>query len=125
MVRKKEGHYWKNQTIRLVYVWRKRVSNVIEIDNITIDLVNFDQTIFSYVTFGKYIFSPPCAKTVPTKVTDDKTQITETFSVTMMGKLLSVQVSYEGKTHRWPPNFESPKYFNVTYCANHRSNAAK
>ena len=106
-------------------MWRKRVSNVTEIDNITTDLVNFDQTIFSYVTFDKYIFSPPYAKTVPIKVIDDKTQITETFSVTMIGKFLSVQVSYEGKTHRCLPNFESPKYFNVTYCTNHRLNAAK
>ena len=100
--------------------FQKYISNVIEVDDIAIGLaVNLDQTPLSYVSPGKYTFNPSGAKTVPIKGIDDKSQITETFAVTMTGKSLSVQLIYEGKPHICLPNFEFPKCFNVTYSANH------
>ena len=46
--------------------FQKRISNVMEDDDIPIDLVvNLDQTPLSYVSPGKYAFNPSGAKTVP------------------------------------------------------------
>ena len=59
------------------------------------------------------------------KGVDDKRQITATFSISMTGSFLPIQLIYEGKTRRCLLNYDFPKGFNVTYSPNHWSNTEK
>ena len=56
---------------------------------------------------------------------DDKRQITATFTVSMTGKFLPIQLIYEGKTPRCLPRFHFPADFDVTFSDNHSSNMEK
>ena len=104
----------------------RKSSTIIEDHDIPKDLIlNLDQTPLSYVSPGKYTFNSKGAKTVPTKGVDDKRQITATFSISMTGSFLPMQLIYEGKTRRCLPNYDFPKGFNVTYSPNHWSNTEK
>ena len=78
-----EGYYRKNLAIRTIHKWRnayfskeKRISNVIEDDDIPIDpVVNMDQIPLSYISPGKCTFNPSGSKSVPIKGIDDKRQL--------------------------------------------------
>ena len=106
--------------------FQRNISTIIEDHDIPKDLIlNLDQTPLSYAFPGKYTFNPKGAKTVPTKGVDDKRQITATFSISMTGSFLPMQLIYEGKTRRCLPNYDFPKDFNVTYSPNHWSNTEK
>ena len=73
--------------------FQRLISSIIEEHDIPKELlVKLDQTPLSYVSPGKYTFNPKGAKTVHIKGIDDKRQIT--------GKFLTIQLIYEGKTHR-------------------------
>ena len=65
------------------------------------------------------------AKTVPIKGIHDKRQITATFTVSMTGKFLPIQLIYEGKAPRCLPRFHFPADFNVTFSDNHLSKMEK
>ena len=106
--------------------FQRNISIITEDHDIPKDLtLNLDQTQLSYVSHGKYTFDPKGAKTVPIKGVDDKRQITATFSISMTGSFLPIQLNYEGKTQRCLPNYDSPKGFNVTHSRNHWSNTEK
>ena len=106
--------------------FQKRIASIIEEHDIPKELIlNLDQTPLSYTSPGKYTFNPKGAKTVPIKGIDDKRQITTTFTVSVTGKLLPIQLSYERKTPRCLPRFELPADFNVTFSDNHWSNTEK
>ena len=106
--------------------FQRIISTIIEEHDIPKELIlNLDQTPLSYVSPGKYTFNPKGAKTVPIKGVDDKRQITATFTVSMTGKFLPIQLIYEGKTKRCLPKFKFPGNFNVTYSDNHWSNTEK
>lgn len=106
--------------------FQRNISSIIKDHDIPKDLIlNLDQTPLSYVSPGKYTFNPIGAKTVPIKGIDDKRQITATFSVSMTGTFLPIQLIYEGKTRRCLPNYDFPNGFNVTYSPNHWSNTEK
>ena len=79
----------------------------------------------SYISPGKYTFNAKGAKTVLIKGIDDKRQITATFTVSMTGKFLPIQLIYDGKTPRWLPRFDFLADFNVTFSDNHWSNTEK
>ena len=106
--------------------FQRNISTIYEDHDIPKDSIsNLDQTPLSYVSPGKYTFNPKGAKTVPIKGVDDKRQITTTFSISMTGSLLPIQLIYEGETRRCLPNYDFPKGFNVTYSPNHWSNTEK
>lgn len=106
--------------------FQRLISSIVEEHDIPKDLVlNLDQTPLSYISPGKYTFNPKGAKTVPIKGIDDKRQITGTFTVSMTGKFLPIQLIYEGKTRRCLPKYDFPPDFNVTFSANHWSNTEK
>ena len=65
------------------------------------------------------------AKTVPIKGIHDKIQITATFTVSMTGKFLPIQLISEGKAPRCLPRFHFPADFNVTFSDNHSSKMEK
>ena len=57
---------------------------------------------------------------------DDKRQITTaTFTFSITGKFLPIQLIYEGKAPRRVPRFDFPADFNVTFSDNHWSNTEK
>ena len=57
---------------------------------------------------------------------DDKRQIiTATFTFSITGKFLPIQLIYEGKAPRRVPRFDFPADFNVTFSDNHWSNTEK
>ena len=62
---------------------------------------------------------------LPIKGIDDKRQITATFTVSMTGKFLPIQLIYKGKTLRCLPRFNFPADFNVAFSDNHWSNTEK
>ena len=107
-------------------IFQINISTIIEDHDIPKDLIlNLYQTPLSYVSPGKYTFNPKGAKTAPIKGVDNKRQITATFSISMIGSFLLIQLIYEGKTRRCLPNYDFPKGFNVTYSSNHWSNTEK
>ena len=103
------------------------ISKAIVNDDIPRELViNLDQTPLSYVSPGKYTFSPVGAKNVPINGVDDKRQITGTFACSLSGAFLPLQIIYEGKTRRCLPRVHKyPPDFNVTFTENHWSNTEK
>ena len=55
-----------------------------------------------------------------------KKQVTETFTVTMSGRFLPMQLIYEGKSPRClPQGITFPENFNLTFTPNHWSNEDK
>ena len=106
--------------------FQKTIATAVVEHDIPEDLIlNLDQTPLSYVTPGKYTFSPKGAHHVPIKGVDDKRQITATFGVTLPGEFLPMQVIYQGKTKRCLPKYKFPDTFNITHTENHWSNTEK
>ena len=106
--------------------FQRRVASIIEEHEIPKELIlNLDQTPLSYVSFGKYTFNPKGANTVPIKGKDEKRQITATYTVSMTGYFLPIQLIYEGKTPRCRHRLDFPADFNVTFSYNHWSNTKK
>ena len=96
--------------------------------NVPDDLIlNFDQTPLTYVCSSSHTLHQKGSTSVPLIGMGKKKQITWTFTVTMTAELLSMQLTYEGKTPRClPQGIEFPNYFNdLTYTANHWSNEEK
>ena len=61
-------------------------------------ILNLDQTPLKYVPVSQETMAP-CGSTVVTiERTNDKRMITGTFAITFSGKLLPIQLIYEGKT---------------------------
>ena len=86
-------------------------------------IINLDQTPLSYGSPGKYSFK--VGENVPIKGSNDKRQITATFSSSAKGKFLPMQLIYTGKTKVCLPNVEFPRNFRVTCTENHWSNQLK
>ena len=106
--------------------FQRRIASIIEEHDIPKErILNLDQTPLSYVFPWKYTFNPKGAKTVSIKGIDDKRQIASTFSVSMTGKFLPIQLIYEGKTPKCLPRFDFPADFNVFFPDNHWSNTGK
>ena len=102
--------------------FQRCIASIIEEHDIMKELIlNLDQTPLSYVSPGKYTFTPKGAKSVPIKGIDDKRQITATFTVSMTGKFLPIRLMYKGKTPRCLPRFDFSADFNVTFSDNHWS----
>ena len=96
---------------KLTFQWR--IASILAEHDFPKELIlNLDQTPLSYISPGKYTFNPKDAKTVPIKGIDDKRQITVTFTVSVTGKFLLIQLIYEGKTLRCLPRFDFSADFN-------------
>ena len=59
---------------------------------------------------------------IPVQGTSDYRQITGTFSVTMSGNFLLIQLIYQGTTDRCHPKYNFPEGFHVTHSSNHWAN---
>ena len=88
-------------------------------------IINIDQTPLPYCLTSQYTMAEKGAKRVAITGSADHRQITGTFSVTLAGLFLPMQLIYEGKTNRCHPKFSFPTGFNITHSVNHWSNEEK
>ena len=99
------------------------IGNCIKQYNIPPELVlNADQTPSSYVSVGRMTMAARNSQLVPIKGLTDKRNITLTFTISLAGDFLPMQVIYQGKTKlSLPRNFSFPKGFCVTQNPKHYS----
>ena len=62
---------------------------------------------------------------MPIANSDDYGQVTGTFSITLSGIFLPMQIIHQGQTDRCHPKFKFQEEFNITYSVNHWSNEKK
>ena len=89
--------------------FQRRIASIIGEHGIPKErILNLNQTPLPYVSRGKYTFNSKYSKRVHIKGIDDNRQITATFTVSVTGKFLPIQLIYEGKTPRCLPRFVFP-----------------
>ena len=72
-------------------------------------IINFDQTPLPYVCTGKRTYHTKSATNVPLVGKGKKKLVTGTFTITMSGQILSIQLIYQGTTnHCLPKGVEFP-----------------
>ena len=74
-------------------------------------VLNHDQTPLKYVPSGNTTLVQKSSGTVPIKGVSDKRMITGTFTVSLDGQYLPIQLIYVGKTQRSIPKVNFPKEF--------------
>ena len=73
-------------------------------------IINFDQTPLPYVCTGKCTYQTQGAPNAPLVGKGKKKQITGTFTITMSGQFLPMQLIYQGTTDRsLPKGVEFPE----------------
>lgn len=86
-------------------------------------IINSDQTPSSYVSVGKLTMAAKNSKSVPITGLTDKRNITLTFTVSLSGEFLPLQIIYGGKTKAsLLRGFKFPKGFCLTQNPKHWSN---
>ena len=69
-------------------------------------VLNLDQTPLKYVPCGTGTLTQKSSSTVPIKVASDKRMITGTFTISLDGQLLTMQVIYTVKSDRNIPKVD-------------------
>ena len=85
-------------------------------------VINLDQTPSKYVPGCNKTLAPKGAKSVSIAGSTDKRTIKATFSITMDGQFLPMQVMYGGKTTKSIPRVSFPDGFLVSANLKHYSN---
>ena len=85
-------------------------------------ILNFDQTPSKYVPVAFKTLAKRNSKQVYIKGTDDKRSITATFTITMDGRFLGLQLIYGGETNQSLPRHQFPKDFSLSVNPKHYSN---
>ena len=101
------------------------VNNVEKFQILSLSVLNLDQTISKYVSMGKTVMTEKGLNCVPISSLSDKKQMTETFTITVNGKFLPMQLIYGGKTNQSLPKFEFPVGFSLSANPKHCSNTAE
>jgi len=95
----------------------------IEVNKIPLSLVlNLDQTPSKYVPTANKTMAPKGSKTVPITGSTDKRSITATFTITLEGDFLPMQLIYGGKTKKSLPRVKFPSSFSLSANPKHYSN---
>ena len=95
----------------------------VEVNQIPNSLVlNFDETPSKYVSVSTTTLAKQNSKQVLIKGSDDKRSITATFTITLGGKFLGMQLIYGGKTNQSLPHYQFPKEFSISVNKKHYSN---
>ena len=84
--------------------------------------MNFDQTAYKFVPVASTTLAQRNSKQVVIKGSDDKRAITATFTVTLDGQFLGMQLIYRGKTNQNLPRFDFPTNFSLSVNKKHYSN---
>ena len=104
-------------------IFFKEIAETVQADNIPAQLIiNIDQTPLPFVLISKYTMNKKGESTVSILGTAVYQQVTGTFSVTMSGNFLPIQLIYKGNTNRCHPKYNFPESFHVTHTTNHWSN---
>ena len=85
-------------------------------------VINFDQTPLKIVQCSNSTLAKKNSKTVTIFGASDKRSITGTFSVTLSGKFLPMQLIYGGKTQQSLPRYQFPAGFSLIVNEKHFSN---
>ena len=85
-------------------------------------VLNFDETPSKYVSVSTTTLAKQNSKQVLIKGSDDKRSITATFTITLDGKFLGMQLIYGGKTNQSLPRYQFPKEFSISVNKKHYSN---
>ena len=85
-------------------------------------VINLDQTPSKYVPGCNKTLAPKGIKSVSVAGSTDKRTITATFTITMNGKFLPMQIIYGGKTSKSIPPVFFPDSFLVSANKKHYSN---
>ena len=107
--------------------FQRKIKTLQAMHRVSEDLIlSLDQTLLSYVCSACHTLHEKGAKSVPLVGKGKKKQITATFTVTMSGLFLPMQLIYEGKTPRClPQGISFPDNFNLTFTPNHWSSEDK
>lgn len=99
------------------------IRGLVEMEEIPQDLIlNWDQTAVNYVPVSNWTMAKEGSKKVPIAGIDDKRQITLVLAAAMTGKLLPLQLVYQGKTKVCLPTVDFPADWDVTFSPNHWCN---
>ena len=99
------------------------IISYIEEHNIPSNLVmNLDQTPLKYVPVSHHTLAKKGDKSVAIAGSSDKRSITGTFTITLDGKFLPLQLIYGGKTKQSLPRFKFPESFSLSTNPKHFSN---
>ena len=85
-------------------------------------IVNFDQTPCKYVPVPTTTLAERNSKQVAIKGIDDKRAITATFTITLDGNFLGMQLIYGGKTNQSLPRYQFRKEFSLSINLKYYSN---
>lgn len=108
------------------FTFYQSLKTIVDTFDIPSDLtINLDQTPLPYCLISQYTMAKKGSKRVAIAGSADHRQITGTFSITLSGLFLPMQLIYQGKTDRCHPSYEFPEGFNVTHTPNHWSNEEK
>ena len=88
-------------------------------------VLNLDQTNSKYVSMGKTTMAEKGSNSVPILDLSDKRIMTATFTITLHGKFLPMQLTYGGKTNQSLPKFEFPVIFSLSANPKHYSNTGE
>ena len=109
--------------IKEIGIFYKEIHQLVKCFNIPKELViNIDQIQLPFVLVISYTMENKCNQCVPVAGTTDYRQITGTFSVSLSGDFLPVQLIYQGKTKRCQPTYPFPREFHVTQTKKHWAN---
>ena len=101
------------------------VNNVEKFQIPSLLVLNLDQTNSKYVSTSKTTVAEKGSNSVPISGLSDTRRMTATFTVTLNGKFLPMQLIYGGKTNQSLPKFEFPVGFSLPPNPKHYSNTAE
>ena len=85
-------------------------------------MINLDQTHLKLVQCGNNTLAKKNSTNVTIAGSADKRSITGTFSITLSGNFLPVQLIYGGKTNQSLPRYKFPDEFSLSVNEKHFSN---
>ena len=105
------------------YVFLYEIASRVEKYNIPKSLViNLDQTPLKLVQCGNNTLAKKNSSSVTIAGSADKRSITATFSITLAGDFLPMQLIYWGKTDKSLPRYQFPDGFSLSINEKHFSN---
>ena len=85
-------------------------------------VLNIDQTPSKYITTNRFTMAPKGVKGECVAGSDDKRSVTATFTVSLTGNFLGMQLIYGGKTDRSIPTVDFPDNFSLSANPKHYFN---
>ena len=85
-------------------------------------ILNLDQTKLKYILSANHTLAKKGSKSIETAGSDDKRCITGTFTVSLEGGFLPMQLIYGGKTNQSLLHFKFPESFSLSVNPKHYSN---